>query len=88
MPWHKQSMKDAVSCDNLRREALTRLHPEVSEWGNPAGVMPSHPHPKPIKVREMTWGTETSKYPEEKKSTEIAIVAASEIAPMPKPGRV
>ena len=26
-----------------------------------------------------TWGTETSKYPEEKKSTEILKVAASEI---------
>ena len=25
-----------------------------------------------------TWGTETSKYPEEKKSTEIPLVAASE----------
>ena len=27
---------------------------------------------------ETTWGTETSKYPEEKKSTEIPVVAASE----------
>jgi hypothetical protein len=29
---------------------------------------------------EATWGTETSKYPEEKKSTEIALVVASERA--------
>ena len=28
--------------------------------------------------RETTWGTETSKYPEENKSTEIPEVAASE----------
>ena len=28
--------------------------------------------------RETTWGTETSKYPEENKSTEIPVVAASE----------
>ena len=28
-----------------------------------------------------TWGTETSKYPEEKKSTEIPLVAASERGP-------
>ena len=32
-----------------------------------------------------TRGTETSKYPEEKKSTEIALVAASERADEPKP---
>ena len=50
MPWHRQSMKDAASCDNLRGGAHTRLQPEVSEWGNPAGVMPSYSHPKPIKV--------------------------------------
>ncbi len=30
---------------------------------------------------ERTWGTETSKYPEEKKSTEIPLVAASERGP-------
>ena len=29
-------------------------------------------------AREGTWGTETSKYPEEKKSNEIPQVAASE----------
>ena len=27
---------------------------------------------------KLTWGTETSKYPEEKKSTEIPLVAVSE----------
>ena len=30
------------------------------------------------RLLERTWGTETSKYPEEKKSTEISLVAASE----------
>ena len=34
-----------------------------------------------IVCHETTRGTETSKYPEEKKSTEIALVAASESAP-------
>ncbi len=34
-----------------------------------------------IAPEKATWGTETSKYPEEKKSTEIALVAASESAP-------
>ena len=38
------------------------------------------PLPEYIGQWEATWGTETSKYPEEKKSTEIALVAASERA--------
>jgi hypothetical protein len=31
--------------------------------------------------RERTWGTETSQYPEEEKSTEMPVVAASEPGP-------
>ena len=34
-----------------------------------------------IGLRRRTRGTETSKYPEEKKSTEIPLVAASERGP-------
>ena len=34
----------------------------MSEWGNPIGVIPDYPV-----YRKGTWGTETSKYPEEKK---------------------
>ena len=48
-----------------------RDDPGMSEWGNPA----------PLGVtsqEEPTWGTETSKYPEERKSTETPSVAASE----------
>jgi hypothetical protein len=33
------------------------------------------------RYKRRTWGTETSKYPEEKKSTEIPVVAASETGP-------
>ena len=40
--------------------------PGMSEWGNPAGVVPRHPL-----RREPTEGTETSKYLEEEKSNEI-----------------
>ncbi len=32
-----------------------------------------------VPARGGTWGTETSKYPEEKKSNEMPIVAASEV---------
>ena len=47
------------------------MDPGVSEWGNPAGAIPSP-------LGEPTQGTETSKYLEEKKSIEIPRVAASE----------
>ena len=57
---------------------LTGFEPEISEWGNPAGVMSSHPFAEYIGKGKQTRGTETSKYPEEKKSKEIPSVAASE----------
>ena len=41
MPWCQQAMKDVISCDKLRGAANTLYYPEISEWGNLAGVMPS-----------------------------------------------
>ena len=41
------------------------------------------PQDEHIVLEEATRGTETSKYPEEEKSTEIALVAASERARCP-----
>ena len=64
-------------------EAQTAFDPGIPEWGNPPGAMPWHP--QYIGRREATGGTETSKYPEEEKSNEIARVAASESAPSPNP---
>ena len=69
-------------------EWQTHLDPGISEWGNPAGVMPCYPRLNQIGRREATGGTETSKYPEEEKSTEIARVAASESAPAQTHARV
>ena len=60
-------------------EAQTAFDPGIPEWGNPAGVMPCYPHPNRIRCEEATGGTETSKYPEEKKETSISKVAASEM---------
>ena len=40
--------------------------------------MPCYPHQNRIRCEEATGGTETSKYPEERKSTETPGVAASE----------
>ena len=50
--------------------------------------MPCYPHPNRIRCEEATGGTETSKYPEERKSTETPGVAASETGPKPKPAHV
>ena len=52
--------------------------PQMSEWGNPAAVMCSYPALNKIGAVKETRGTETSKYPEEKKETSIPQVAASE----------
>jgi hypothetical protein len=51
----------------------------ISEWGNPAGVMSGYPLAEYIGLRRRTRGSETSQYPEEKKSREIPKVAASEM---------
>ena len=66
-------------------EAQTAFDPGIPEWGNPAGVMPCYPHPNRIRCEEATGGTETSKYPEERKSTETPGVAASETGLSPNP---
>ena len=49
--------------------------------GEPDGTHLPSPRPEHIGPEEATRGTETSKYPEEEKSTEIPLVAASERGP-------
>lgn len=73
----------AVRGDERRgslRKALgsrqTDLDPKISEWGNPP--LRRYLLAEYIGFERRTRGTETSKYPEEKKSTEIPSVAASE----------
>ena len=53
------------------------LDPQMSEWGNPAEHT-SVIHTPIHNVWKGTRGTETSKYPEEKKENSILQVAASE----------
>jgi hypothetical protein len=55
----------------------TNFDPEMSEWGNPV-VEILLSRTEYIGAEKRTWRTETSKYPQEKKSTEISLVAASE----------
>jgi hypothetical protein len=50
----------------------------MSEWGNPAGVISCHLLAEFIGQRRRTGGIETSQYPQEQKSNEILLVAASE----------
>ena len=52
--------------------------PVISEWGNPAYGDISYRLVSKVAILELTRGTETSKYPEEEKSIEISLVAASE----------
>ena len=54
------------------REPQAGFDLEVSEWGNPAGVTTRH------LIEKGTRGTETSKYPQEKKTYVIPPVAASD----------
>jgi hypothetical protein len=45
--------------------------PEMSEWGNPSRVMSGDPPAESIGGEEVSRGTETSQYPEERKSTRL-----------------
>ncbi len=66
------AMKDVVNLRNASGSRFTGFDPEVSEWGNPA-----------INLviflfigKELTWGSETSQYPEEKKTTASCFLSA------------
>ena len=41
---------------------------QISEWGNPAEIEALSPVHESIVCRRETWGTETSKYPQEEKT--------------------
>ena len=62
-----------ISCDKPRGGANGHLSADF-RMGQPGGLKARHPH----LVRGRTWGTETSKYPEEEKTIVIPQVVASE----------
>ena len=73
MPWHFEAMKDVESCDKRRWGAL--IHWTVDfRMGEPYKLLSEF-----IGEKEPTWGSEPSQYPEEKKTTVIPGVVASEI---------
>ena len=82
MPWRRKPKKGAASRDSPRGGA-NGLRSGGARMGEPAGGSAPAPQAQPTKPAGATRGTETSKYPEEEKSTEIAPVAASERARRP-----
>ena len=74
MPRLSEAKKDVTSCDKPRPEANTHISADF-RMGQPAGG-DSGIHRR----WKLTRGTETSKYPEEKKTKVIAQVVASERA--------
>jgi hypothetical protein len=76
MPWRWEAMKDVVSCDKLR-SAAAGLTGDV-RMGKPGGSYVPSPPPEFIGRVERTGGSEPSQYPQEKKTTVIPEVAASE----------
>ena len=71
-------MKDVVACEKLRRAGKQALLSADIRMGKPTSFEVSIP--EYIGYEKRTRRTETSKYPEEKTSTEIAQVVASERA--------
>ena len=80
MPWRGKSTKGAASCDKPRGGANGHRSAD-SRMGEPSRGNALLPAAEYISGQEATGGTETSKYPEEEKSTEIPGVAASETGP-------
>ena len=93
MPWHVQAKKDVARCDK-RRGAVSKLRSGDFRMGKPTFTISSvirfaglwerwirYHQTEYIGLVKRTRGTETSQYPEEKTSTEIPVVVASEPGP-------
>ena len=72
MPRLEEAMKDVLDCEKPRG-AVKKLWSVDVRMGQPNMVRIILP------LGERTWESETSQYPQEKKSTEIPKVAASEM---------
>ena len=77
MPRRQETMKDVDSCDKLRGAANKRGSGDF-RIGKPDWFNTSRLGTQFIGAEWSTRGTETSKYPVEKTSTEIPSVVASE----------
>ena len=77
MPWHKKAMKDVVSCDKPRGDANNCRSGDF-RMGQPFRRNGRKSSAESIGRVRRTEGTETSKYLQEKRTTVIPQVAASE----------
>ena len=73
MPWFSEAKKDVTSCENLRGGANIRY---IRRYPN--GATPPVEGRRSRFIGRRTRGTETSKYPEEKKTIVIPPVVAIE----------
>ncbi len=73
MPWLSEAMKDVISCDKLRQGANNRLTRRFPNGATHSAMS--------IPQGRQTRRTETSKYPEEKKTKVIPLVVAIEKGP-------
>ena len=72
MPWRQEAMKDVVSCDKFRGAAKQALIRECPNGATHTRVMSGYPVDEYIIFRRRTRGTETSKYPQEKKESRFS----------------
>ena len=72
MPGLSEAKKDVTSCEKLRGGANNLRSGDI-RMGQPI------PRSRDILSRRQTWGTETSNYPQEKKTIVIPKVVASEL---------
>ena len=72
MPWLSEAMKDVITCDKLRGGG-NNLRSVNFRMGQPIPI-----YRDILLCRMLTRRTETSKYPEEKKTKVIPLVVASE----------
>ncbi len=70
MPWRWEPKKDVASCEKPRGAASKRKSGDL-RMGQPTGRNGSVPLSEHIGQEEGTRGTETSKYPQEKKENSI-----------------
>ncbi len=77
MPWHQAAKKGAAGCEKPRG-AASKHRSVGTRMGQPGTGNTVSSCTEENRYRRQTRGSETSQYPEEKKSREIPQVAASE----------
>src|SRR5690606_30129642 len=77
MPWHQEAMKDAATCEKPRGTGSECRSVDI-RMGKPGRRHGLSSPAEYIGRWRRTEGTETSKYLQEKKSTETPLVVASE----------